>query len=916
MTTFDRRPPGQTAARAARIVARLYPPGSRARRTDIADFIASMLADRWAARRIPGLASAAVELLADLARAWMGRSALPVNAHRRLSAPSLMAPRWRRSSLMDRLGADLRYSLRTLARTPAFTSMAIVLLALGIGAATSVYAVVDGVLLRPFTYPDMDRIMLVTERGGNGQQMSVSWPNFQDWKENDAFEELGVYRAATVTMTGFDTPERLAGSLVSSSVFATAGIAPLSGRVFTTADDGPGASRAAIISERLWRGRFAARADIIGLPVDLNSEPFTIVGVMPAGMRFPARTTDVWLPLGLFVQTFPNARGAHPGLTAVGRVKPGVTLARAQAQMDAIAQRLGVQFPNSNRGLTAQVASYYELIVQNIRPSLYVLLAAVGLLLVLACSNLASLMLARAEARQRELALRAALGAGRARLARQLFLESLVLAAVGGLAGVGLAWAAVRGFVALRPSTVPRIDLLGVDWRVAAFAVAAAGATAVLCGLLPALRSSAPDLQGHLTDGRGATSRHAVRLRRVLVVGQVAVAAVLLIGAGLLAKSLSRLMELNLGFDPARVVTMRLALPDAAYPTPEAWIAFHRSVIERVGALPGADAIGLNSAVPLEGGGSESPVIKEGSPVPSPDRVATMCLFQTTGGEYFRAMDIPLLRGRVFDARDTTDSTPVAVVDETLAKRLFGDENPIGQRVAFEFSGHDAASGAQPLWREVVGVVQHVKHYGLITEPPYVQIYAPLAQLPIWSRTRRPNMALVVRTAGDPSAIVGAIRRAVADLDGRIPVFGVQPMSQYLGTQTEQYRLSALLMSGFAGLAALIATVGLYGVLAYLVSRRTREIGVRLALGARRADIVKGIVTHGLVLALAGLGIGLATSVGAGRLITALLYDVSPTDAATFAVVGIGLATVAFVASLVPARRASSVDPLVALRRD
>jgi putative ABC transport system permease protein len=819
---------------------------------------------------------------------------------------------------MDRLSSDLRYAVRVLLRTPMFTTVAIVTLAVGIGAATAVYAVVDGVLLRPFTYPHMDRLAILTERGPNGQGMSVAWPTFVDWRaQNDVFDELGVYRGATVTLTGGQEPERLNGSLVSSSVFSSMGIQPLAGRVFGAADDEVGAARTAVISERLWRGRFGAREDLVGQSVTLNAEPFTIIGVMPAGMRFPSRLTDVWLPLGLFVNTFPASRGAHPGLTAVGRLKPGVTFERAQLGMDVVAKRIGEQYPDTNRQLTVNVASYYELIVQNIRPTLYLLLGAVTLLVVMACTNLAGLMLARAEGRHREFAVRAALGAARSRLVRQVLVEAMLVSAAGGVVGVALAHTIVQAFIAMRPTTIPRIDLLAVDWRVALFAVGLSVLTAVFVGLLPAFRAASPDLQRHLRDVRSSGSRRAVRLRRVLVVGQVAVAAVLLVGAGLLGKSLARLTSIELGFSPSQLLTMRLAIPNAAYPTPEAWISFHREIADRVSALPGVEAAGLNSALPLEGGGSESPVIKEGDPLPSPGKVDTMCLFQANGGEYFRAMGIELKRGRYFDARDMTGA-PVAVVDETLATRLFGSENPVGHRIAFEFEGADSHAGGpmQPRWREVVGVVSHVKHYGLTGEPPFVQIYAPFTQLPIWFRDRRPTMALVVRTAGDPTSMIAAVRRTVSAVDARVPVFGVQPMTDYLGQQTEQPRLSALLMTGFGGLAALVAAVGLYGVLAYLVSQRTREIGVRLALGARRSDIVRQVVRSGLGLALVGLVVGLGASIAAMRYITTLLYEVSPTDTATFVGVGAGLTVTALLASVLPARRASRVDPLAALKAD
>jgi putative ABC transport system permease protein len=821
---------------------------------------------------------------------------------------------------MDRVASDLRYAVRVLLRTPLFTTIAVLMLAIGIGAATAVYAVVDGVLLRPFTYPDMDRLVILNERGGNGQLMSLAWPTYQDWRaQNDVFEELGVYRPATVTLTGGQEPERLNGSLASSSVFASMGIPPLAGRVFGETDDLAGAARTTVISERLWRNRFGAREDIIGLAVTLNAEPFTIVGVMPAGMRFPSRMTDVWLPLGLFVNTFPTSRGAHPGLTAVGRVKAGITFDRARAGMDTVASRLAEQYPDTNKNLTVNFSPYYELIVQNIRPTLYLLLGAVSLLLVMACTNLASLMLARAEGRHREFAVRAALGAARTRLVRQVLVESVILAVVGGAAGVALAHAIVQGFIAMRPTSIPRIDLLAVDWRVALFAIGVSALTAIVVGLLPAIRAAKPDLQRHLRDVRSSGSRRAVNLRRALVVGQVAVAAVLLVGAGLLGKSLARLSAIELGFSPSQLLTMRLALPNAAYPTADAWITFHRDVAERLAALPGADAVGLNSALPLEGGAAESPVIKEGDQLPGPGRPETMCMFQSSGGEYFRAMGIALKRGRFFEPRDMT-GPPVAIIDETAAAKLFGSENPVGRRIAFEFEGVENDQhkpGAMTAkWREVVGVVATVKHYGLVDGPPYVQIYAPFTQIPIWFRDRRPAMAVVVRTTGDPDTMIASVRRTVAGVDARVPVYGVQPMTEYLGQQTEQSRLGAMLMTGFGVLAALVATIGLYGVLAYLVSQRTREIGVRLALGARRSDIVRQVVRSGLVLAIAGLVVGLGTAVGAVRWITTLLYQVSPTDAVTFTWVGAGVLVTALVASLIPARRASRVDPLVALKTD
>jgi putative ABC transport system permease protein len=902
--------PIRIARRLCALLAAAYPVRARYTSADMLAFLDDALVDAWRDRGWRGLGSVVALAATDVARVRLGRASLPVT-----SRPRSFDVHTLRASLMDRLIADLRYSIRTLVRTPAFTAVAVVTLALGLGAITAVYAVVDGVLLRPFPYPYMDRLAILMESGGNAQAMSVAWPNLVDWRaQNEVFEELGVYRNMPVALVGGEAPERLNGCLVSSSVFASMGIAPLAGRTFNEGDDAAGAARVAIISERVWRNRFGARSDIVGLPVTLNSQPFTIAGVMPAGMRFPSRTTDVWLPIGLFVDTFPE-RGAHPGLIGVGRLKPGLDFERARSSMAAIANRLAERYPDSNKGTGITVTPYYELIVQNIRPVLRMLLGAVAMLLLIACSNLASLMLARAESRHRELAVRSALGASRLRLVRQVLMESALLAGIGGTIGLGLAYLGVRAFVRSQPSTVPRIDLLGVDWRVLAFALIVSGLTVVLFGLLPALRASRPDLQFALRTSRTGASRRSVRLRRVLVGGQVAIAAVLLVGAGLFAKSLGKLTAIELGFDPARVIAMRLTVPDAKYTTADAWIGFHRTLLDRLSGIPGADAVAINSALPLEGNGSESPVMKEGDPLPAPGRPMQMCLFQATGGEYFKAMGIPVISGRLFEARDSLGSPPVAVVDDTLAARLFGQENPVGRRIAFEFKGHDRAS-MQPVWREIIGVVRHVKHYGITGEPPFVQIYAPFVQLPIWMENRRPTMALVVRTAADPDAMVSTIRRAVVGIDPSIPVYGIQPMRFYVAQATEQPRLSAMLVTGFAALALVLAAVGVYGVLAYLVSQRTREIGVRVALGARRVDIVRHIVVQGLILAVVGLAIGLAGAAALANLLGTLLYEVSPRDGATFATTALVLAIVATVASVIPARRASSVDPLIALRAE
>jgi putative ABC transport system permease protein len=814
----------------------------------------------------------------------------------------------------DALAADVRFALRSLRTSPGFTAVVMLTLALGIGATTSIFTVVDAVMLRPYPYADMDRIMMLMETTRSGQLMSVAWQNFQDWRDqHQVFEHLGLYRGTVVNLSGGDQPERLIASLASSDVFKAVGIQAVVGRTFRADEDRPGAPRVAVISERFWRTHFAGDPSAVGRTIQLNGETHTIVGVMPAGMRFPSRLTEVWLPLGLSVPTFPADRGAHPGLYAVAKLKPGIGIDRARADMDAIARRLERQYPLSNTDHTVFLEPYYEQIVQNIRPALVTLMGAVAFVLLIGCANLANMMLARGEARQREIAIREALGASRWRVFQQLLTESVLMALGGGALGSLLAWWAVKAFVASRPTSVPRIDLVGMDLRVLGFALLVSVATGIAFGLAPALRASSVDLLSSLKEAGRGLSGSGRRLRSLLVVAEVALAIVLLAGAGLAIRSFIRLVAVDLGFDQSHVVTMRVSLPNARYPTVDGWIAFHRELVLRAGAIPGVTAAALNSATPLEGGGSESEVRYEGQPPPASVREdATACLFQAASPDYFRAMGIALVRGRAFTERDVATAAPVVVVEEALTRKFFPNADPIGKRIAFEFTGHGPT--AQPLWREIVGVVRHVRHYGLTAEPDTLQLYAPLEQLPLWFRERRPTMTLFVRTPLEPEQLAGSVRQTVAAIDRDVPLFSVQPMAAYVEQATEQSRLNMALLTAFGALAVVLASLGIYGVLSYLVGRRTREIGIRLALGATRGDVMRLIVGHGLALAAAGIAIGLAASWVVTRSLSRLLFGVSPHDPATFAAVAVLLLAVAFIASYLPGRRATRVDPLITLR--
>ena len=885
-------------------------------RNDIAEEIAQHLEDRYEELRAQGLSH---EQASRDAERQVRHLARELNAVGQVVPGPPSRPHDPIASLWGSWGSiwlDFRYACRMLAKRPGFSAVVIVTLALGIGATTAIFSVVDGVMLRPLPFPKIDRILMLRERTIDGRAMSVSWPDFQDWQQqNTVFDHVGVFRPTSVNLTGGDRAERLDATLASSGLFGAMGLQPILGRAFSEAEDRAGTDRVAVISERLWRRRFGGDPSLVGRTIALSGDTYSVIGVMPQGMRFPSRLTDVWLPLGLFVDGMPP-RGAHPGLTAVARMKAGTTLERAETEMDTIAQRLAAQYPASNKNTRVIVTPYYEQIVQNIRPALVALTCAVAVVLLIGCANLANLTLSKSEARAREIAVRAALGAARWRVVQQLVVESLVLAAAGGLLGALLAAWAVRAFVASQPASIPRIDLIAVDLRVLAFTGVVSIATALLVGLAPALRASAPDLLTTLREAsRGTAGVGARRLRAALVVGEIALALVLLVGAGLMVRSFNRLMAINPGFDPERVVTARLMLPEKTYPDRAGWTRFHRELLRRLGGVAGIEAAAVNSAVPLEGGGSEAPVIKEGDAMPTPDRPAATTLFQTTSPGYFQAMGIPLVRGRAFTERDTADAPPVVIVDETLVRKVFGDVNPIGKRIAFELAGGHGPH-AEPRWREVVGVVGHVKHYGLSVEPPFVQLYTPIEQLPTYWQPRGPAMALVVRTTMPARTLADVIRGELAAMDRDVPLYGVRTMDDYLAQSTEQQRLSVMLLGGFGGLALVLAVVGIYGVLSYIVGQRTQEIGIRIALGATRRDVLRLVLGQGLRLTALGLAIGLAASIAASRLIASLLYEVSPRDPATLAALAGLLGAVALAAVAVPALRATHVSPIDALRSE
>jgi putative ABC transport system permease protein len=816
---------------------------------------------------------------------------------------------------MHTLRQDIRYALRGLRRSPGFTVVAVLALALGIGANTAIFSAVNAVLLRPLRYEDPARIVWLAETSRHMDDMSVALLNFADWQErNRSFSAMGLVRSQSFTLTGGDRPQRLEGYLVSSGYFAALGVEPLLGRAFLPGEDKEGAARVAVLHHRLWRDRFASDPGVLGTTLLLNGEPTTVVGVMPAGFDEDDEV-DLYVPLGPYLPQLPQNRDYHPGFYGVARLKPGVTPAAAQSDMSAVARTLAEEYPDSNEGNGVSVQRLTDVIVGDVRPALIVLLAAVGFVLLIACANVANLLLARAEARSREIVIRTSLGAGRWRLVRQMLTESAVLSLAGGLVGLLLAVWAIHALVAFDPGNIPRVREVGVDARVLAFAFGVSLLTGLLFGLAPALRATRPDLSSTLKEGAtgvvaGFRGQH---LRGALVVTEVALTLVLLVGAGLMLKSFEQLRGVDPGFSAPHVITMKLPAPQGPDPDGARWETFYKDAVERVATLPGVEAAAASSAQPLEGGGSESGVVAEGRPFPTSPDEGTLVQWQTVSPGYFRTMSVPLLRGRDFNGADDARAAPVAIIDRTLADKFWPGENPVGKRLAFEFKGETMAD-PQPIWREIVGVAGHVKHYGL-NGVDRVQLYAPLSQRPLWIQPERP-MTLFVRAEREPESVAGAVRAEVGRIDPDVPVYRVETMEQVVSNELAQPRFSSLLLGAFAGLALTLASVGIYGLVAYTVSRRTREIGLRMALGARAADVLRLVVAQGMVLVAIGLAVGLVAALVLGRLLASQLYAVSASDPATFAIVALLLLAVTLAASWIPARRATRVDPLVALRYD
>ena len=800
---------------------------------------------------------------------------------------------------METLVQDLRFGLRMLLKSPGFTLSAILALALGIGANTAIFSVVNAVLLRPLPYKDAERIVMVWEgKPDKGwDTFAVSPANYLDWvAQSRSLESIAAFRTSPLIATGGSEPERLRGALATRQYFDLVGIKPSLGRVFLETEFEPGKSHAVILSDALYKRRFGGRPDVLGTTVVLNSEPVTIVGVMPQGFRLPSGA-DALLPMAFSAEES-QRRGSHY-LVAMARLAPGASLESASAEMKALAARLEKEHPDTNAGWIVKLVPLYEQVVGDVRPALWALFGAVGCVLLVACANVANLLLARSASRRGEIAVRAALGAGRLRLVRQLLTESLLLAVLGGGLGLLLGMWSVDLLRALQPGNLPRLESLSIDGTVMLFTFLASAVTGLLFGLLPALALSRSHLHGVLQEvGRGGRSRMSQKVRGGLVVAQVALSLVLLAGAGLHLRSIQRLMHVDPGFDPEGVLTMRASLPQQKYPKEEMQTAFYDRVLDSLKVLPGVQVAAAVSPLPQSENDLIFSVSVQGRPPANPGEEKSANWYTASPG-YFTAMRIPLLKGRLFTDSDAAGAPRVALINETMARTMFPNEEPIGQHLVM---GIDSAAV-----REIVGVVGDVRHYGL-DQDVTMQMYDPVRQRPMT------GMTFVLRTSVDPASLAPAARRAVLAADPEQPVSDVRSLREVVDATTAQRRFSLLLLGVFAGIALLLAAVGIYGVVGYSVAQRTHEIGVRMALGARRGEILGLVLRQGMALALLGVGVGLVGALALTRLIAGLLFGVSASDPLTFAATAVILSGVALLATFIPAHRATRVEPTAALR--
>ena len=816
---------------------------------------------------------------------------------------------------METLLQDLRYGLRMLAKNPGFTAVAVVTLALGVGANTALFSVINGVLLSPLPFPEPEQLVTLHENKPNFQGGSVSYPNFRDWqKDNHTFSALAVGRTYAFSLTGIGEAEQVGGEFISADFFPLLGVKPVIGRTFLEHEDQVGAGPVALISAGLWQRKFSSAADILGKNITLDAKDYTIVGVIPANfhLQIPGfRETDAYVPIGQWTNPLLLQRGAGLGIHGVARLKPGVTIEQARADMQAVTNNLANTFPDADKGISAMVTPLKEQMVGHVRPLLLVLSSAVGFVLLIACVNIANLLLARATGRTREFAVRAALGATQGRVVRQLLTESVLLSLGGGGLGLLLAAWGTRAALGGLPTALPRAEQVGLDPNVLLFTAGISLLSGILFGLTPALKTSQPDLHETLKQGGRGASGVQHRTLGVFVVVEMALALVLLVGAGLTIRSLTKLWSVDPGFNPHNVLTFGFSLsPSMMSATPDAIRSAFREFDEKVAAVPGVQAVSQTwGAIPLSGD-DEQLFWLEGQAKPANENDMNWAIDYIVEPDYLKVMGIPLLHGRFFTPQDNEHSPFVVVVDEVFAQKYFPNQNPIGKRIHVN---------RLPQLAEIVGVVGHVKQWGLATDDQQSlrsDLYIPCMQMPNEFVAMAPSGSAVVVRASNASGILGSVRHISAQMSNQQVVFGAQTMDSLVSDSVASQRFSMILLAVFATLALCLAAVGIYGVISYVVGQRQHEIGIRIALGAQPQDILRLILGHGGRLAGLGVGLGLVAALGLTRLMSSLLHGVGATDPLTFAGVATLLALVALTACYVPARRATKVDPNAALRSE
>jgi predicted permease len=812
---------------------------------------------------------------------------------------------------MDAFFQDLRYGFRMLVKSPGFTAIAILTLALGIGANTALFSVVNGVLLNPLAYPKSGQLVAIYGKSPGFERAPITYLNFLDCqRDTQTFQSMALYRNQDYSYVGTgEAGERLTGYQISADFFSTLGVTPIVGRTFRADDDHLGAAPVVILGGGLWKRKFGSALDVAGKSIVLNGTSYTVVGVISPGFTFYGQDRDVYTPIGQYNDPSFRDRGIAMSAHGVGRLKPGVQLSQAITEMDGIAENLAEAFPEADKAVGITLYSMKEDIVGNVQPFLIVLLAAVGFLLLIACANVANLLLARAMGRSREFAVRAAMGASRARVIRQLLTESILLAGLGGALGVLFAWWGTKAVLGTLPGALPRASEVSLDSRVLLFTMALSLLAGIVFGLAPALKTSRVDLQQVLKESGRGSARH--RLQGMFVAGEVAMALVLLVGAGLMVRSLAALWRVNPGFNPSHAITFALSMPATEATTSAETRARLRHFDDALSAVPGVQAVSVTLGSRPMIHNSTLPFWVDGQPKPANLQEMPQVMFYLVEGGFQKAMGITLERGRFVTAQDDEHAPIVVDIDDVFARTYFPGENPIGKRI------HLATFDVTV---EIVGVVGHVKQWGLDADSKSAieaQLDYPFMQLPEKLMAMvADSVAVVLRTEGDPTAVMDSVRRAVAEIDPREVIYNVRTMDEVVSSSFAARRLSMLLLSVFAALALVLACVGIYGVISYLVSQRTHEIGVRMALGAERGDVLRLVLGHGARMALVGVAIGVGAALGLTRLMANQLFGVSAYDPLTFAAVALLLMVVAVAACYIPARRAMSVNPMIALRHE